>query len=530
MLIESVFNGEPESLRHELCSLVERTVEREDTGTRMSGTLRLLAAMVVFASASMLAQQPATPDEKKDPTPSTYKLGPLDFNVNWRTRTEGWDWFKGTSGHGNYTLGDSLLRIAIGQHHERFDWFLEGAQVAIVGLPNMAVVPAPQGQLGLGGTYYAANSDHTNNVGGFLKQGYLNLKDFGANLKIGRFEYFDGNEVKPKDPTLATLIQTRIAQRLIANFGFSAVQRSFDGVQVSSNLGHDNLTLVAVRPTEGVFQVDGMGELDVDTYYGAFTMPVESAHGAGQLRVFGLGYIDHRTRTLKTDNRSASARAADLDKIEIATYGADYVHVFNTSSSGKFDVLGWFALQGGSWGQLTQRASAFVGEVGWQPPTQTLKPWISAGYSYGSGDGNNADSRHGTFFQVLTTPRQYARFPFYNMMNNEDFYGTLNLRPTSKLALRSELHALRLANAKDLWYLGGGAFQESTFGYQGRPNLGGASRGLANVWDISADYQLTHMFAATVYYGKAWGKSVIANIYPRDPNGQLLFLETNLHF
>jgi hypothetical protein len=38
---------------------------------------------------------------------------------------------------------------------------------------------------------------------------------------------------------------------------------------------------------------------------------------------------------------------------------------------------------------------------------------------------------------VLTTPRLYARFPFYNMMNNEDFYGTLNLRPSARLLLRS---------------------------------------------------------------------------------------------
>ena len=505
----------------------------------------LAALLSLFlVSGSVSAQQPANlpqekpqeKEEKKDSPPAgpDHKLGPLDFAVNWRARAEGWDWFKTPGGHGNYTFGDSLLRVSIGQRSEHFDWFLEGEQVAIVGLPSLAVVPAPQGQLGLGGNYYAANSGNTNNVGGFLKQGFVRFKAFGSSLKVGRFEYFDGLEAKPKDATLATVIQTRIAQRLIANFTFSAVQRTFDGVQVSSNVGHDNLTFVALRPTEGVYQVDGMGELDVDTYYGAYTMPVETPHSAGQLRVFGMGYIDHRTRTLKTDNRPAAVRAADLDKIEIGTYGADYVQVFNTSTAGKFDLLGWVALQNGSWGELAQRASAFVGEVGWQPPVATLKPmlrpWISAGYSYGSGDGNNGDSRHGTFFQGLPTPRQYARFPFYNMMNNEDLYATLNLRPASKLALRSELHTLRLANAKDLWYSGGGAFQENTFGYTGRPNPGNGNRGLANVWDMSADYQVTRMFGATLYYGKAWGKSVIQNIYPKDPNGQLLYLETNFRY
>ena len=493
----------------------------------------LLTATVMLGSRSVEAQQPTTPADKpakKDSPAPPHKLGPVDFYVNWRARAEGWDWFKGKTGHGNYTFGDSLLRVAIGQHREHVDWFLEGAQVALVGLPTLAVVAAPQGQLGLGGNYYAANGLQSNNVDGFLKQGFVTIKDFGSSLKIGRFEYFDGNEVKPKDPLLATIIQTRIAQRLIANFGFAAVQRSFDGVQLSSNIGRDNFTFVALRPTEGVFQVEGMGELDVDTYYGAFTAPVETPHGAGQFRVFGLGYIDHRTLTLKTDNRSAMVRAADHDKIAIATYGADYVHVFNTPTSGKFNLMGWVALQSGSWGELAQRASSFVAEGGWQPPVNFLKPWINAGYSYGSGDGNNADARHGTFFQVLTTPRQYARFPFYNMMNNEDAYATFNVRPASKLSLRSEVHSLRLANAKDLWYSGGGAFQAGTFGYTGRPNPGNGNRGLANVWDLSADYQVTRMFGATLYYGKAWGKSVIANIYPKDPNGQLLYLETNFRY
>ena len=77
-----------------------------------------------------------------------------------------------------------------------------------------------------------------------------------------------------------------------------------------------------------------MDELDIDTYYGAFTMPVEYAHGAGELRIFSLGYIDHRTLTLKTDNRPAPVRTADTGKIELGTYGADYVHVFNTPTAG----------------------------------------------------------------------------------------------------------------------------------------------------------------------------------------------------
>jgi hypothetical protein len=271
-----------------------------------------------------------------------------------------------------------------------------------------------------------------------------------------------------------------------------------------------------------------MGELNVDLFYGAYTLPAKYRNGSGELRIFGLGYIDQRKGIVKTDNRPLAARVADINPVRIGTYGADYAQVFNTRGAGEFDFYLWGVWQNGSWGSLTQRAGAFAGEFGWQPPVQTGKPWLSAGYSFGSGDSNPADNRHGSFFQLLPTPRLYARFPFYNMENDEDFYGTAAFRFPRSLVVRSELHALRLANAQDLWYSGGGAFQPSTFGYTGRAAGGG--RSLANVWDTSLDFPLRYGFSATIYYGFAWGKAVIANIYPAGTSAQFGYVETNFHF
>lgn len=486
----------------------------------------------VSEAAANAASAPATPQSSSSssasPAPTKHKLGPLEISVNWRTRAEGWNYFQGPTGNGDYGLWNSTLRLGIGQTGERVDWFLEGEQPSILGLPNNAVVSAPQGQLGLGGSYYAANDNHTNEANGFVKQAFVNFKHLGpAALKIGRFEYFDGGEVKPDDSFLATIIQTRISNRLISNFGFSTVQRAFDGTQLSLNYGPNNLTFLGARPTEGVFQVKGMDELDVDIYSGTYTRSISAGRSAASLRLFGIGYIDHRTLVLKTDNRPSGVRSADQGKIEIATYGMDYVHVYHTGQNGKVDLVLWGALQNGSWGSQSQHAAAFVTEAGWQMPFK-LQPWLSVGYSYGSGDGDPNNSRHSTFFQLLPTPRPYARFPFYNMMNNEDAYAALNLRPVSELLLRTEAHALRLASASDLWYSGGGAFQPKTFGYTGRPSNG--NHGLANVWDLSADYQVTRSFSTTFYYGHAWGKGVITAIYPKQANGQYVFLETNFHF
>ncbi len=301
---------------------------------------------------------PPLPSPASAPT-AKHKLGPFEISVNWRTRAEGWNWFQGGTGNSDYGLWNSLLRVGIGQTRENFDWFIEGEQPSILGLPNDAVVPVPRGQLGLGGTYYAANNNHTNEANGFVKQAFVNFKRLGpAALKLGRFEYFDGAEVKPKDALLATVIQTRITHRLISNFGFSAVQRAFDGVQCSLNSGQNNFTFFGARPTAGVFQVKGMDELDVDIYAGTYSWSISSRQNAGELRIFAMGYVDHRTLVLKTDNRPQTVRAADHGKIEIATYGLDYAHVYNAQHAGKFDFILWGAVQNGSWGMATAGACA----------------------------------------------------------------------------------------------------------------------------------------------------------------------------
>src|SRR5439155_25696869 len=117
-------------------------------------------------------------------------------------------------------------------------------------LPNDAVAPAPLGQSGLGATYYAANDNSVNNASAFVKQAFVQFNGVRpTSLKVGRFEFFDGAEARSTDPAVTTLVQTRIAHRLISNFGFTAVQRTFDGAQFAWNAGPHNVTAFAARPT-----------------------------------------------------------------------------------------------------------------------------------------------------------------------------------------------------------------------------------------------------------------------------------------
>lgn len=459
------------------------------------------------------------------------KIGDVTVYGSVRVRGSVWDWFQGNADN-EYAFSESYLRFGFKQTSRVVDWNLEFATPVLLDLPNDAVAAGAQGQQGFGANYYVANKKSTDAAMIFAKQGYLVFHpESGAykqSFKIGRTEFSDGAEMAPKNKTVAAVIKTRVTERLIGNFGFSDVGRSFDGIVYSGTEGNRNLTLMATRPTRGVFQVDGWGEVNINLFYGAFTQQVGSAKDGGEFRAFAIGYDDGRDSTAKTDNRPAAAKAIDHQNIEIGTYGADYVHSVATGV-GTLDVLGWGVLQYGSWGVQKDRAYAYVAEGGWQAPgLGRLKPWLRGGYDYGSGDKNPNDSTHTTFFQILPTARVFARFPLCNMMNMGDAFAELVLRPAKILTIRSDAHNLQLASANDLWYQGGGAFQPWTFGYTGRTSSG--KRDFGNLYDVSADITLGRGLALSTYYGHLAGGAVTNALYPKDGNANLGFIELDYTF
>jgi hypothetical protein len=462
--------------------------------------------------------------------PEPLKLGSVTVQGSVRSRVEGWRWFEGQS-NSDYAFSGSFLRLMLSHPSDRFDWQLELEAPILLGLPSDALGPGAQGQLGLGATYYVANRQSQNAAMVFPMQGFVRFKKlFGGDsnsLRVGRFQFADGGEATPKDPTLAAIKASRVNQRLIGTFTFTHVQRGFYGAQYQHDTPKLNWTVVGALPTRGVFQVDGWGLMKTAFAYASVTRQLPGAKTSAEWRLFGIYYDDWRN-VLKVDSRPAAARQADMNPIRMGTIGGHFLHSAQTRL-GTTDLVLWTALQIGRWGDLDQRAAAFDVEAGLQPPIlKPLKPWIRFGYTYGSGDGDPKDGTHGTFFQLLPTPRQFALFPFYNMMNNEDLFGIVILRPWKPLTLKHESHWLRLASKNDLWYLGGGAFQPWTFGFPGRPSNG--SRGLANVYDINVDYAFNTKTSLTAYWAYAVGHSVIANIYPGNKNGSLGFLELNIKF
>jgi hypothetical protein len=412
-------------------------------------SIRGITLIATIAGAGVCAGQ----GQQKNATDSA-SSGDVKVSGSLRSRVEVWNWFEG-NGNNQYAFSDSIFRLSFSSSRERHEWKLEFAAPILLGLPANSTVPGPQGALGLGANYFAANDQSTNAASLFPKQGYVRFK-FGdvalkQSVQLGRTEFIDGGETTPKNATLAALKRDRIAQRLVANFGFSGVGRSFDAVEYVADSSAANLTLLAARPTRGVFQVDGWGELNVNVLYGALTHDFGSNSSATDWRLFGIGYGDERDGVLKVDNRPQAIRGVDHGHIHIATLGGHYVHAAATNA-GTVDLLFWGAVQFGSWGTLAQRGGAFAAEAGWQPPIlRRVKPWLRGGYDYGSGDNDPNDKTHGTFFQLLPTPRIYARFPFFNMMNYRDGFAEIILRPAKAVAIRSDIHTLSLASKNDLW-------------------------------------------------------------------------------
>lgn len=473
-------------------------------------------------SSSSSQSTPSAPPERKS---NSSEFGGVTISGSLRGRAESWSWFDAPPGQSDYTFGAFLLRVALSQKKERFEWMVEGTSPWLMNLPAQSILPAPQGQLGQGANYYAANHNQDGSAG--FHQGFLKFKslfgDSPSSFRLGRFEFSDGAEVKPADPVLAALKNDRIQQRLIGPVGFSHIGRSFDGIHFDRTTERNNFTFFAARPVEGVYQLRSLYELDVDIFYAAFTRQLPSKRAPGEIRLFAAEYHDGRP-VLKVDNRPLSARTADHSNIRITTFGGHYLAAIG-SGAAKTDLLFWGAAQVGNWGVLTHRAGAIAVEAGHRFDAP-MQPWLRAGYFRSTGDGNPNDNEHSTFFQMLPTPRIYARFPFFNLMNNQDIFGELLLKPARKLSLRTDIHSLSLSSSQDLWYLGGGAFQQSTFGYTGRP--GNGHSGLGTLFDGSLDYAVTTKTTLTFYGGVVRGGSVEAAIYPQggaNPGSHFIYFE-----
>ncbi len=459
---------------------------------------------------------------------------PITLSAWMRTREYVWSYFQagrigGKTYQNSYNYQANVLRLGLGYETEGVKLFAEVEDPALINLPSNAIAPPPQGALGLGGNYYqpqGKSSDATL----FLKQGYVEFGNQilkGFDIKGGRFEFNEGQDLMPSDPQLRWLVNYQISQRLIGNFQFSDVMRSFDGAVARYGSTNWNFTAMYGVPTRGVYDLNGWDEINkTDIVYAALNGQTTHRFGNALGRIFFIWYDDNRGLA-PADNQPASVAAKNTLPIGIETVGADAVTTVRIGP-GVADALVWGAYQFGDWGSQSQQAYAGVAQIGYRLTDAPWKPWLRFIYQMSSGDSNPNNNVHGTFFQILPTPRTYALNPIYNMMNNIDAGTELILAPMKNFESRTTMHALWLSSSYDRWYAGGGAFDSHLFGYTARSSFGKSY--LGTELDTGFLWKLNEYFTAGMFAGHFFGGSVVASNFPQGRGETFGYVESILSF
>lgn len=442
-----------------------------------------------------------------------------------RTRVEFVDWFDNPGLNGRHEFVHSRTRLGLRLVAEPVEAYVEYQNTVLGNVPENA--PGP------GGVYFANTARHTQ-VGNWVRQGWVKLvHPFGglrAGVQMGRQIHADGAEIVPADPSLAWLRKARIVERLIGPFEYTAIGRSFDGVVATLDHAVFNVTGFALRPTSGGFEVDAGRHIEsIDLAGLSATLKDRPGFDRTNARLFWLYYADDRPDTedlVVLDNRPLALRSVDRDEIVVSTIGGEWMHVHD-AGPGRLDLLVWAAEQFGDWQALDHAAWAFAAEAGYQMPAWWGQPWLRTGVFRSSGDDDPDDDRHETFFQMLPTARIYAQTPFYDLMNDQDVFVQLLLRPAKQLAVRIDGHWLSVTERADLAYFGGGATKDDFFGYGGLPT--GNARGLAYLVDLGVTWTPCDFLTIGTYYARAFGQGVIHESF-EDTTLDYGYVEATLRF
>jgi len=419
-----------------------------------------------------------------------------------------WRFFEPPPGGGNddYAFTANRLFGSVQRTSRAYDFTGALQYVQFGGLPSDAVGPGP---LGTGAVYYAhAGRSDSHQV--YLRYANVRLKRLlpATTLQIGRMPYASGGEAASGNPKIEAVKMQHVAARVIGEFGWSIYQRAYDGVRVDTTRGRWTGSAFAFHPTQGGFEdAAGLMMPGVTVLGGAATMTSTVSSPSVQYQAFVYRYRDTRRVTQRPDNTGRPAQAADIG---INTFGGSLVIAPPVTRGRQWDGLVWMAAQTGSWYELRHRAASVAVEAGHQWTAARWQPWLRGGYLYASGDGDPSDDRHGTFFEMLPTVRQYAQSALYSQMNNTDLFAQLLARLRRNVNVRLDWHRIGLASSRDGWYFGSGATQQhgSIFGFATRPSFGATH--LATIGEGSVDYAIARHWSVTGYVAVGRGGGVVA--------------------
>ncbi len=486
---------------------------------------------------------------KDDPGVVTFKDIRLTLPGDWgsvsffgrdRLRYEAWDYFASATDN-DYAFLANQLRLGGKWVHEIFNVNYTHQYTQLSNLPSATSAGAGSGSL------YFSNSRNRNSNSQFIK--YLNLEikqtrklleplvgDLkwlrGVTETFGRFNYSSGNEMRSDDKKIEWLKGQRIADRVIGGFEWSHYGRSFDGVKAARADDLSQLTVGYFNPTQGGFEERANRRInDLDVFTAEVDFKKDKLIPGTEAQAFYYHYDDQRNiaaTTTRIDNTGRALPSGEVSDVELHTFGGHLVG-YQPIGPGQWDLLGWAAFQQGHWFELDQDAYAFAVETGYQLPKASWKPWFRIGYNKGSGDDDPADETHGTFYQMLPTGRLYSFSILYNLMNTEDTFLSLIMKPNDFLTIRPEFHSIRLSEKNDRWYLGSGTMHDNVLDdFAARASNG--EKDLGELLDVTLVWNVHPDVTVTAYYGHFFGEEVVKRFFTTHHCVDFGYLEATFQF
>ncbi len=470
-------------------------------------------------------------------------LSDLKLYATERFRWSAWNYAESDPYDNSYDLFASQLRAGGRWEHPRAAAHAAWQYAHLWPLPTGASTGAGAGPL-----YYSNGTLEPESHGTYLKYLELDLKDIGGSglgIGGGRFDYSSGNMYRTgtgrgTEPTPATAVtkkiealkKMRVGDRVIGGFGWSEYQRSFDGLKTSLDHEVFHAHFAAFVPTQGGFE-EGAGSSIEDIRISALEVALKKERVWPNTEALLFHYHWTDTRALdsaaaRPDNTGRSVPAGLENDVDLDMIGGQFVGALPWGP-GTADYLVWGGWQTGSWFELDHDAYALAAEAGYQLDRHPWKPWLRGGYNTGSGDSDPADTTHGTFYQMLPTARLYSQSILYNMMNTEDLFVMLIVKPLPAVTVRSDAHFMDLENSSDRWYVGAGPMHRSKLtDYTGRAT--GGEDELGTLLDLTVTWEIDAHLTLSAYYGHFDGGEVVSRFYTKDDQVDFFSLEAAVRF
>jgi Alginate export len=364
-------------------------------------------------------------------------------------------------------------------------------------------------------TFGSESSTASNEKNLDLHQGYLIVKNLAGPLMLtlGRQEMVFGDS------------------RLVGNFGWSNMGRSFDALRLTyaidiirvdlwaavtkvagSNTGADPALSPANREAQqlyGIYAVVKTGFLSIEPYViylrdtananevtstGALVSPITAPAARGQNRV---------TVGLRVDGRAAG-NAVD--------YTAEGAYQLGTMEAR------------GTTPRTAISAYAVAVKVGYTAPV-AVKPRIGVEYDHASGDDNPTDHTFKTFENLFPTNHiHYGYMDYVGWRNMQDIRISFEIKPTTTSGMSVDGHFLWLADKADHWYAASGQIFRTT-------PAGNSQTALGQEIDLVAYAMIKERLRLEAGYSHFFPGDYVRTNFPLATDGSdFAYLQTGLNF